>query len=157
MLQGVAEWLAEVLEPLAGLVAPVYPWVSAGHILALALLLGSVIILDLRLLGFFRRLSLMDLAPVLVRLAGSGLAAAMVTGLLLFSVQPAHYLENTAFLVKLGLLAVGLANIGWIHRQRSWRRIRAGQGVSTGVRVSALLSVLVWIAMVLAGRWIAFL
>ncbi len=137
-------------------IGPLYPWLSAGHILALGSLIGSITVLDLRLLGLFRRLPLDATAAALTRVGGFGLAAAILTGLLLFSVQPAHYLGNPAFVLKLALIGAGLVNIAILHRQRGWRRLHRGGSISLGVRLSAIVSLLLWISTIFAGRWIAF-
>lgn len=157
MAEGIPGLIDGWLAPVAPLIGPVYPWISAGHILALGLLIGSIVALDLRLLGFFRRLPVADLADLLVPLAACGLGAAIVTGLLLFSVQPSHYLDNPAFLLKLVLIAVGLANVSFTHFRPNWRRLKYVSHVGASVKLSAGLSLLVWIGAVFAGRWIAFL
>lgn len=156
MLEALASRLDQWLAGAPGLVSPVYPWLSAGHILALGLLIGSIALLDLRLLGLFRSLALPPLAAVLSRMAAFGLGLAMLTGLALFSVQPSHYLDNSAFVLKLGLLALGLLNVALVHALPGWRRMLAGQGVDLALLVTAVVSLLIWAGVVLAGRWVAF-
>lgn len=133
-----------------------YPLVSSAHILGIALLLGSVLILDLRLLGITQRGALTMLAPILSRFAACGLLLALLTGPLLFSVQPAHYLANSAFLLKLALLLLALINILLVHRLPHWQALLDGQAPALFLKVTALLSLLLWLAILLAGRWIAF-
>ena len=157
MAADIASLLDTWLAPAQQWVGPIYPWVSAGHILALGLLIGSIAAVDLRLLGLFARLPLADTARALTRLAALSLVASLVTGILLFSVQPSHYLGNSAFVLKMGLIAAGLVNVTWMHLQRGWRGLAHSQTASTGVRIAAAASLLIWISVVLAGRWIAFL
>ncbi|MCC5826562.1 DUF6644 family protein [Alkalimonas sp.] len=133
-----------------------YPLLSSAHILGIALLLGSVLILDLRLLGITDRGDLTMLAPILSRFAACGLLLALVTGPLLFSVQPAHYLANSAFLLKLALLLLALLNILLVHRLPHWQALLDGQRPTLFLKITALLSLLLWLAILLAGRWIAF-
>lgn len=146
-------WLA----PLADVIGPVYPWLNGLHVLCIGLLIGAISVLDLRLLGAFGRVWLPQLVTPCIRVAGTGLAGALLTGPLLFSVQPAHYLGNTAFLVKLGLIAVALANLVLLRRLPGWQTVLTGGPVSIGVRLSAGVSLGAWIAALFAGRWIAFL
>lgn len=155
------DWLSAVVDRwvavVPDLVGPAYPFVSAAHILSLALLVGSITVLDLRLLGAFRATPAISLAGPLVRMAGWGLAFALLTGFLLFSVQPGHYLANPAFLVKLALVGIGLLNawlLGRLSRRPAALRI---EPFPVAIRVSAGISLSVWVAAILAGRWIAFL
>ncbi len=120
-------------------------------------MIGSILVLDLRLLGLFPRLSLIELAPILSRLAGLGLAATLLTGLGLFSVQPSHYLGNPAFLWKLGLIALGLFNVAVTRLQPAWPALRAGAAPNAVLKLTAALSLAVWISALFAGRWIAYL
>ncbi|MBB3592169.1 hypothetical protein FHX08_002513 [Rhizobium sp. BK529] len=136
--------------------AVLYMFVNAAHILAIGLLIGAILPLDLRLAGFFRKLPVEIVAPFLSRSAGSGLALALVTGFCLFSVRPAEYAGNPAFLAKLGLIALGLLNVFMLHIGEGWRTAIAIGIIRPIVRVSAALSAMIWVALV-AGRWIGFL
>lgn len=138
-------------------VGPAYPWVSAGHILSLGLLVGSIATLDLRLLGLFRNVPLAPLARPLTRVAGTGLVLALLTGFLLFSVQPLHYLPNPAFQAKIALVSIGLVNVALVRRCHGWREALAGAPASARLRVAAGVSLATWAGAVFAGRWIAFL
>ena len=83
----------------------VYPVVNALHILGLAALFGAILALDLRLLGAARSIPAEPLARYLPRVAAAGLGTAVLTGLALFTVQPADYIGNRAFLLKVALVA----------------------------------------------------
>jgi hypothetical protein len=131
-----------------------YLLVNAAHILGVGLLIGAILPLDLRLIGVLRQGPIAVLAPFLVRVAATGLALAIATGL--FSVKPAEYAANPAFLAKLGLLAFGLANVGVQHRSGTWQRLQQGGEPDTVVRLLAGLSSLTWLAALVAGRWIGF-
>jgi hypothetical protein len=133
--------------------ATAYLFVNAAHILGIGLLLGGILPLDLRLLGLLKKLPIEALGPFLTRSAAVGLALAIATGLLLFSVKPAEYLANHAFRWKLALLAVALINVAIQHRvtvTRGWRVVPA-------TRIFAALSMFLWLSVLVAGRWIGFL
>ena len=134
-----------------------YPFVNAGHILSLAVLVGSIATLDLRVLGSFRAVPLAHLGPVLSRMAAIGLGFTLVTGFLLFSVRPAAYAQNPAFLAKLVLMALGILNAAVVHRLSYWRTATRGGEVHPSLKVSAGLSLTIWISAVICGRWIAFI
>lgn len=134
-----------------------YPLVNAAHILALAALFGSILALDLRLLGLFRSVPVAPLARVLPRVSATGLGLALVTGFALFSVQPFDYLAHPVFPFKLALIGVGAINALLLHRTAGWRDLLAGEGaIPTRVRAAALLSLLGWTGVILAGRMLAF-
>ena len=157
--------MAELLQALAG--SPVaqalrssmvfYVFTNAAHILAIGLVVGSLATLDLRLLGAFRATPVAVLGPPLSRVAMFGVMLAVATGFLLFSVRPAEYVQNPAFLTKIALVTLGVLNALLLHFGGRWRDILAGGAISPRVRISALLSLLTWIGAILAGRWIGFL
>lgn len=134
-----------------------YLFVNAAHILGIALLLGAILPLDVRLMGGLRAVPLAVLGPFLTRCASLGLALALPTGLWLFSVRPAEYAANTAFLIKMALLVAALANVALLHAGSGFRRAVEGGPVAPGVRLSALVSFCAWLGVLLAGRWIGFL
>lgn len=152
------EWLAAW--PLASAMrrsAILYLVVNAAHILAIALLIGAIVPLDLRLLGFFGNTSLEVLGPFLSRAAAVGLALAITTGFCLFSVRPAAYIANAAFVTKIVLLGIGAVNAVSVHMGSAWRAAVNGGPVSWRLRIRAAVSLTVWAAALLAGRWIGFL
>jgi hypothetical protein len=155
------EWLAPLAETsLARALitsSTVYLLVNAAHILAIGILFGSILALDLALLGLLPTTVLRAVASYLSRLAGIGIGLAAVTGLCLFSVRPMEYAQNPAFLVKLGLIALGILNVAVVHYGAGWRGLLTGKAPSATLRTSAVLSILIWIGAVVAGRWIGFL
>ncbi len=92
-----------------------------------------------------------------MRVAACGLTLAAATGFLLFSTRPLAYAENPAFLLKLGLIGLGLVNVVALHANPSWRVALAGGPMHGSLRVAAATSLLVWGGVILAGRWIGFL
>ena len=134
-----------------------YLFDNTAHILGLALLLGAILPLDLRLAGVLRGEGLPLLARTLSRTAAVGLGLALFTGLWLFSVRPLDYADNPAFLWKLGVLLAALLNVAWQHAAPGWRAVLAGGAPTAGVRWRARLSLLLWLGVLLAGRWIGFL
>ena len=134
-----------------------YPALSALHILGIALLLGNILLLDLRLLGVLRQSALSDLFKLFSRLAGVGLLLAIGSGALLFSVQPLQYLSNQAFLLKMLLLALALLNLLIVHLSRAWQQACSGGPVSNSLKLTAASSLLLWLTILFAGRWIAFI
>jgi hypothetical protein len=87
-----------------------YPLVNTAHILGVALLVGAMIPLDLRLLGAWRSVPLAPLWRVLTRTASAGLGLAIVFGTLLFITRATEYAASGLFLSKMVAVSVGTAN-----------------------------------------------
>lgn len=133
-----------------------YLLVNAAHILGVALLLGAILVLDLRLLGAFGSVPLAVMGPLQLRVAAFGLGLAVLTGAWLFSTRPTDYAANPAFQIKLALLAAALVNIGLQHANTGFRRTMTGAPVTPAMRACAAASLVLWIALLVAGRWIGF-
>ena len=134
-----------------------YPLVNAAHIAALATLFGSIVALDLRLLGVARSVPVQPLAAFLPRIAAAGLGMALATGALLFLVQPVDYAGNPFFLAKIGLVVLGAAHAILVHRSRGWQVVGSPLGIVTSrLRLSAAASLAIWTTAIVAGRLIGF-
>jgi hypothetical protein len=135
----------------------IVPWmyglVNGLHILGLAALFGAILTLDLRVLGLIRAESWRAAVALAIPVAATGLTAALVSGALLFAVRPSHYLANGPFLIKLGLILMAVLNAAVFHllflRSDS-------ECAGWALRASACASLLIWMAAILAGRFIAF-
>ena len=134
-----------------------YLLLNATHLLGIALLIGAILPLDLRLAGAFPRTPLPAVASLLRGTAIAGLTLATVTGALLFTANPAEYLSNPAFRLKLLLLAAALVNAALVTRITAWSRAISGEPPAPLLRAAAVLSATLWLAALLAGRWIGFL
>ena len=154
-MQPGALWSA-LTDAAPGWLTPVYPLLSALHIGAIGVLLGAIVALDVQLLRARPLRGLSEWAAWLAQLAAAGLAAALLSGFLLFSVQPDHYLDNPAFRWKLLLIGAGVANAWWVHRLAAWRALLAGAVPATSLKWGALLSLAFWLGALVAGRYIAF-
>lgn len=126
-----------------------YPAVNAGHVLGLALLVGAIVPLDLKLLGLWPAVARREVERVLVPVAATGLVLAVVTGLLLFSVQARDYAALTLFQGKMVLVALGTVNAlaAAALRRRGPPRVAV---------VMAAVSLLCWLAVLGAGRFIGY-
>lgn len=128
-----------------------YPLVNAGHVLGLALLVGAIAPLDLRLIGFWRAEPVARLAAILRPVATFGAALAIVTGALLFAVQAADYAALALFRAKLALVALGLLNAAFHGGDRLAALSPARQ------RAVGALSLAFWIAALVAGRMLGYI
>ena len=127
-----------------------YPALEVVHLAGVALLLGSLVLVELRVLGAGRDVPLPALAKLAlpVTLAGFGLAA--LSGLLLFSSQPGELIANRAFAAKMALVLAAGANAAAFHLRGSLAR-----GDATA-RAQAVASALLWLGVLACGRLIAY-
>jgi len=128
-----------------------YPLLEAAHIAGIALLLGNLVLLELRVWGAARELPLPALARWTLTLALSGFGIVAASGLLMFASQPQEMLANRAFVIKMGLIALAGCNAAWFHARGGVARPDA-----TARALTALSSGL-WIAAIISGRWIGYL
>lgn len=127
-----------------------YPALEAVHVVGIALLFGGLMVFELRLLGLARALALPALARLVLPLALLGFGLCALTGLAMFATQPSELLANPAFRLKLALLMAGGANAVWFHA-------RGGIALTDAVaRVQGLTSLGIWLAVIICGRWIAY-
>lgn len=132
-----------------------YPVVNVAHVAGLVLLVGSMMLLDLRILGAGRRaIKLSAASGVLTPFAGAGLTLLIVSGLLLFAADAAPLLQNPLFLPKILLIALGVAN-ALVFRAR-WGHMTDQALAPSGARIQAALSLAVWVAAATLGRLLAY-
>ncbi len=130
-----------------------YAWVNTAHILGLALLVGAILPLDLRLLGAWRGVPRAVLARVLVPAAATGLGLAMLTGALLFATRASEYAGVGFVQMKLSLVAIGVLSALWLHRAHGPTLEGAGRG---RLAAHAVVSIICWLGALICGRMIAF-
>lgn len=134
--------------------SPLYAAVSALHILGVALLVGGIVLVDLRLAGLVRRLDLDAMAQLRV-LARIGAALAVATGILLASARPAEYFANRVFIAKMAVVALALANALTFEAMARGRTL-AALVETPYARAAGLASLACWPVVIALGRWIAF-
>ncbi len=128
-----------------------YPALEMVHISGIALLLGNLVLLELRVFGLGAALPVRELARLSLGLALSGFVIAAASGLLMFASQPAELLANRAFTLKMLLLFTAACNAAWFHGRGSLDKLDVWARVQMGV------STLIWLAILACGRWIAYL
>jgi hypothetical protein len=136
-----------------------FPTLEALHVLFLATVFGSIVVLDLRLIGLaFRTWRVTELSAQILPITWVAFAGAVVSGGLLLSSQATTYLANTSFRLKVLMLALAGLNMLVFHLG-TWRTVKAwdGRGVPPmAARAAGLLSICCWIGVVVFGRWIGF-
>ena len=128
-----------------------YPALEMVHISGIALLLGNLVLLELRVFGWGAALPVKELARLSLGVALTGFTIAAASGLLMFASQPSELLANRAFTLKMLLLLAAACNAAWFHGRGSLGKLDA---VARG---QMLVSTLIWLAVLACGRWIAYL
>jgi hypothetical protein len=136
-----------------------YATVNTAHIVGIALLFGSILPMDLRLMGYWRAIPIATFARVLLPVSTAGLALAIAAGFLLFSIRAAEYAGRTLFQVKMALLVCGIANALLLRSAAQWEAQQAAVNAAPRLRLQAAgaLSILLWLSVIVCGRMIAFL
>jgi hypothetical protein len=136
-------WLAQAMKHSSWL----YPTVESMHIWGIGMLFGSVVIMDLRVLGLGSKLAMSDLSRLGILVAFIGFGLAVLTGSLMFITQASELIGSRLFILKMCLIFLLLAN-AIILRMRA-----ITDGVS---KAQALLSLLGWASVIGMGRWLAY-
>ena len=129
------------------------------HVLGIALLFGAIAVLDLKMLGAWRRIPVAALAEPVVPISGFGLLLALGTGIALLSAQATEYVGNPFLLIKFVAIALGIANVAALHMSSFWRGLDHAEDSPQGRRrlaVAGALSLLFWLLAIAAGRMIAY-
>jgi hypothetical protein len=136
----------------------IYPAANVGHILFLTVFAGAVAMMDLRLLGVYASATPITIVRPARRLAVLGLLGMVATGFLLFTAEASHVAMNRVFQIKAILIALGLTNAVVIHRQLhdALDHVPAWEPLPSPIRISALVSLLIWISVAACGRLIAY-
>jgi hypothetical protein len=139
------------------------PWtyavVNLSHILGVASLFGSVLVLDLRLLGLWRRLPLAVLAGAVVPVAAVGFAVAATTGAGLLATKATEYVGNPFLTIKFPAIAIGLLNVLVLNGSPAWKARGARELSRRENRQLAVMggvSLACWLTAITAGRMIAY-
>ena len=128
----------------------VYPALEVVHIVGIAMLVGNLLLFELRVWGAGASVPLVALARMALPVALTGFGLAAFSGSLMFASQPLELLANRAFTLKLVLLMLAGTNAALFHA-------RGGLGrLDTLSRVQTALSLGLWLGVIICGRWIAY-
>ena len=128
------------------------------HVFAISLVVGSIAIIDLRLLGWSNRgRSATEVIAQFLPVTRIAFAFAVLSGALMFSTNAATYGVNVAFRLKMICLLLAGVNMTLFHLQTQQRIADWDTGSTPiGARMAGAISLLLWVTIVGAGRWIGF-
>ena len=136
-----------------------YGVVNLVHILGVATLFGSVLLIDLRLLGAWRQIRLADLARPAVPLATTGFIIAAASGACLISTNATQYVGNPFLLIKFPAMALALVNVAILNAMPAWKTRDTREPTLREARFLAVaggVSLAAWLTTVAAGRMIGY-
>lgn len=135
-----------------------YGVINLLHILGVATLFGSILILDLRLLGWRRSASLAAISSITVPVSKVGFFLAVVSGVCLLATNATEYVDNPFLLIKFVAIGLGLVNVLALSRLTAWK-MRNARETEAGDRQLAVMggvSLTCWMTAVSAGRMIGY-
>ncbi|TQF82528.1 hypothetical protein FK498_04000 [Elioraea sp. Yellowstone] len=130
-----------------------YPAASIAHVLGIALLVGSIVSFDLRVLGVARAVPFPAAARLLLPVARTGFAIIVASGAVMLAADATHVATNDAFAVKMVLVVLALTNVLFFHRV-AWPA--EGQEPGQLARTLAAFSATLWLGVASSGRAIAY-
>ncbi len=137
-----------------------FPFFETIHVLAATFLVGSLLMVDLRLMGLAAvRYPVRKMSEELMAWTWAAFVIALLAGLMMFITQPNHYVPNPAFQIKMILLLLAGANMAVFHKL-TWRTIGGWDSAAKpplAARAAGGLSLLLWVGVVVSARWIGHL
>lgn len=136
-----------------------FPWIESVHVLALVLVVGFILIVDLRLIGLAsKQRGVAQLADSALPITWGAFIVAVLSGSLLFISNAVSYWDNVFFQIKLVLILLAGVNMFAFHHlvahdMSEWQTPDTTPALA---RTAGAVSMLLWIGVVICGRWIGF-
>jgi hypothetical protein len=146
-----SEWMRTSLKAVA--------IINALHVISIVTVFGTILVVDLRLLGIPNvKRSFVRMHDELLRWTWGAFGIAAVTGVLLFMVNAVTYHRNTAFWLKMATIVVAGVNMLVFELLTARHKASWDKGVTPpgAARLAGALSIVLWVAVIVFGRWIGF-
>jgi len=140
-LEGV--WLAQAMKYSTWL----YPTVETVHIWGIGMLFGSVVLMDLRVLGLGKALDYSALSRLGIAVSVLGFSLAVITGSMLFITHAADLIASRLFILKMCLIFLLIANA---------ILLRMRVVINPVTKAQAVISLVGWASVIGLGRWLAY-
>jgi len=137
----------------------VYPIVNLLHIFGIAALFGSAAIIDLRLLGLWRRAPMTAITDAAVPVTTAGFILAVLTGVPLLATKSTEYIGNPYLPIKFAAIGLGVLNVVLLNLSPAWKARGTRDLQPRDRRILAIfggISLAAWITAISAGRLIAY-
>ncbi len=157
-LQPTFDWLgASWLGVASREVSWIFVAAETAHFIGLSLLFGSLLVIDLRVVGFARFIN-MQAAMKFIPIAIVGFAINLLSGITFIASNPERYGINIAFQWKMGLVLIAGLNALWFwfgeHKELS--QLADGEDAEFKAKVIAAVSLLIWVVVIILGRFMPF-
>ncbi len=136
-----------------------FPMIESVHVMALVTVFGTILVMDLRLLGLAStNVAASKMSSDTLKWTWIGFVLAAITGTLLFISKASSYMINPFFMTKMGLLALAGLNMLIFHfvTYKSVNEWDNSSSLPTGAKVAGILSIIFWVIIVFCGRAIGF-
>jgi hypothetical protein len=148
------------VRPVASLMRTAWAWpaMESVHFVGLSLLVGTILVFDLRMLGMARRVPMSALHR-LIPWGVLGYAINVISGSMFLMTEPNQYLYNPAFHFKVAFMGLAGLNILVFYFTATWRRVSAlgpGDAAPRLAKVVAATSLCLWLGVIICGRLITF-
>jgi len=136
-----------------------YGCVNLLHILGVAALFGAILVLDLRLLGFWRRVALPAISEPVVPVATVGFIIAALSGVCLIATKATEYVGNPFIYIKFPAIGLGMINVALLNSMQAWKQHRLrdlSPPEQTHLAIAGGISLFCWVTAIAAGRMIGY-
>jgi len=133
-----------------------WPWAEALHFIGMALLFGSVLVMDIRLMGFFRKYVSIHAVHALTPWALIGFSINLLTGMCFFIKDAARYVPNPSFIFKMGMILLAGINflVFWFKIRKDSHDWKDDEQSSLSAKLVGATSLIVWTLVIWGGRMI---
>jgi hypothetical protein len=136
-----------------------YGVVNLTHILGVATLFGSVMVLDLRLMGAWRKIPLPAITQPTLPIATAGFVVAASSGICLLATKATEYVGNPFLYIKFPAIALGILNVAALNFSPAWRERNLRELSSREqlqLQIAGGMSLACWLTAITAGRMIGY-
>jgi Family of unknown function (DUF6644) len=132
-----------------------YPTVLSAHAIGMAIVVGMVLMIDIRVLGFAQRIPIAAFDR-LFGVAWLGVGLNVLSGIMLFSADAVRFATNRMFQIKIALIIAGAISV-WVLLREIMSGPQGEAVISPRAKVVATLSIIFWLGAITAGRLTAYL
>jgi Family of unknown function (DUF6644) len=136
-----------------------YGVVNLFHILGVASLFGSIVVLDLRLLGLWRKVALPAISTTAVPVAAVGFVVAALSGVCLLATKATEYADNPFLYIKFPAIGLGILNVALLSSSTAWKQHKLrdlSPREQSRLALFGGLSLVCWLTAIASGRMIGY-